>query len=66
MILDQRREKDTKIEDEKEMKNKPKKKKLMTPGKERILLHLFIYKQNKSRSPPPPTSYHILINPEMS
>ena len=53
MILDQRREKDTKIEDEKEMKNKPKKKKANDTWK-RTDIVAFVYLQTEQVKGPPP------------
>ena len=53
MILDQRREKDTKIEDEKEMKNKPKKKKANDTWK-RTDIVVFVYLRTEQVKVPPP------------
>ena len=50
MILDQRREKDTKIEDEKEMKNKPKKKKALEKNG---YCCICLFTNRTSQDPPP-------------
>ena len=57
MILDERRENDTKIVDEKEKKNKPKKKKANDTGK-RTDNVAFVYLRTEQVKIPPP--YYVL------